>query len=90
MIYPLSLEPNDVNSTLIRIADQHNADIDTMTANINSMKKTEEELRDRYASQATRWENYQEAYKDTLNAFYAQMGTLNEQQMLGLFDWSTL
>jgi predicted nucleic acid-binding protein len=89
MIYPMSMNPSEINATMVRIADEHNADIDIMTDQINKMRASQQEISDRFESQQRRWDNYQASYKDTLNAFYAQTGKVTENDLLSMLDWST-
>jgi hypothetical protein len=88
MIYPLSLEPKDVNATLVRIADSHNSDIDFMENEIGRMKEQTASIENRFAEYQDRWDRYQDSYKETLHAFYAMNGNLSIGDMQKHLQWN--
>lgn len=88
MIYPLDTEPKDINTTLIRIADVHNSDIDAMENEISRMKAQTDSISARFADYQDRWERYQDSYKETLHAFYAMQGSLSMEEMVHHLPWN--
>lgn len=90
MIYPLSTEPNDVNTAMIRIADENNKDIDLMKDEINRMRQSQKEIEERYKTQIDRWERYRRAYEATINSFQIQANVTNLTDITNTFPWGKL
>ena len=90
MIYPTSTAPAEINTAMIRIADENNKDIDNMQGQIKNMYAQQKEMEERYDSQKTRWNNYKDAYEFTLQAYHMQNGNVNLERILELFPWGKL
>ena len=90
MIYPTSTAPAEINTAMIRIADENNKDIDNMQGQIKNMYAQQKEMEERYDSQKTRWNNYKDAYEFTLQAYHIQNGNVSLERMKELLPWAQL
>lgn len=76
LVFPQTNRPQDVNVSLIRIANMNNKDIDMMQQEVNRIETQQQELKDRYDSQLKRWQNYRESYDAIVHAFHLSNGTM--------------
>lgn len=77
MVFPQTNRPQDVNVSLIRIANMNNKDIDMMQQEVARIKNQQDELNDRFQTQLKRWQNYRESYQAIINAFHLSNGTMS-------------
>jgi predicted nuclease with TOPRIM domain len=88
MIYPRTLNPSDVNTTLMRVADSHDAEIEFMQNEIKNMQAQETDIENRFKAYQDRWERYQDSYKEILHSFYAMNGNLTVEEMKKNLMWN--
>ena len=82
MVFPQTNRPQDVNVSLIRIANMNNKDIDMMQQEVARIKNQQDELNDRFQTQLKRWQNYRESYQAIINAFHLLNGTMSYEDFV--------
>lgn len=88
MIYPLTLEPKDINTTLMRVAESQSSEIEFMQNEIKNMQQQEKDIEQRFKDYQDRWDRYQDSYKEILHSFYAMNGNLSIAEMVQHLPWN--
>lgn len=76
MVFPQTNKPQDVNVSIIRIANMNNKDIDMMQQEVKRMESKQADLNKAYNSQIKRWQNYRETYDAVVNMYSLLNGSL--------------
>ena len=85
MVFPQTNRPQDVNVSLIRIANMNNKDIDTMQQEVKRMESKQADLNKAYNSQIKRWQNYRETYDAVVNMYSLLNGSLTYEDIIKSF-----
>lgn len=85
MVFPQTNRPQDVNVSLIRIANMNNKDIDTMQQEVKRMEGKQTDLNKAYNSQIKRWQNYRETYDAVVNMYSLLNGSLTYDDIVKSF-----
>jgi hypothetical protein len=85
MVFPQTNRPQDVNVSLIRIANMNNKDIDMMQQEVTRIKNQQDELKKSFDIQVKRWQNYRESYDATTKMFSLLNGTLTYDEIVKTF-----
>lgn len=85
MVFPQTNRPQDVNVSLIRIANMNNKDIDTMQQEVKRMEGKQADLNKAYNSQIKRWQNYRETYDAVVNMYSLLNGSLTYEDIIKSF-----
>jgi hypothetical protein len=85
MVFPQTNRPQDVNVSLIRIANMNNKDIDMMQQEVKRMEGKQTDLNKAYNSQIKRWQNYRETYDAVVNMYSLLNGSLTYEDIVKSF-----